>query len=171
MSSVLGSEKYTGGTIRGHDVKTKRTDILKKEARAFACSVVKLSRKLRNEKESILAAQFLRSGTSIGANLAEGRNSQTRGDRLAKHFIALKEAGETLYWRELFSDLKIISPKSEFSSMLDDCEAIMSLLKEVISCDRAAKKREERRMETMKRLRRDSAQQEDGSYLDSRYLK
>jgi len=83
---------YLVGGVRlfmthGHNEKVKMTlALLKKEARAFACSVVKLSRKLRNEKESILAAQFLRSGTSIGANLAEGRNSQTRGDRLAKHF-------------------------------------------------------------------------------------
>ena len=106
-------------------MRSLRAETLKTKARAFAFAVVKLARKLRKSKEAILAAQFLRSGTSIGANLAEGRYTLTRGDRLAKHAIALKEAGETLYWLELFLDLRVITPKSEFTSMHSDCQTII----------------------------------------------
>ena len=46
-------------------------------------------------KEYTLANQLLRSGTSIGANVAEAQNAQSRADFLAKLNIALKEATET----------------------------------------------------------------------------
>jgi four helix bundle protein len=49
-----------------------------------------------------LARQFLRAGTSIGANLEEAKGAQTRRDLAAKFSIALKEARETAYWLRLF---------------------------------------------------------------------
>jgi len=50
-----------------------------------------------------LAWQLVDSGTSIGANLEEGVGGQTKPDFVAKHFIALKEARETLFWLRLIS--------------------------------------------------------------------
>lgn len=131
-----------------------KIDELKNRARAFAPAVVKLARALRKNKEAVLAAQFLRSGTSIGANLAEGRYTPTRADRLAKHAIALKEAGETLYWIELFEDIGEISPTGEFASLRADCLALIALLKEVIKYDRRTKEREAREAEALKPSRR-----------------
>lgn len=132
----------------------KRADELKTRARAFALAVVRLAREIRRGKESILAAQFLRSGTSIGANLAEGRYTLTRGDRLAKHAIALKEAGETLYWIELFQDMGVISADGRFASLHGDCLDIIDILKSVIRYDRSSKRREEREAEAQKTPRR-----------------
>ena len=106
----------------------KRTEVLKAKARVFALHIVKLSRYLR-KKESVLAAQFLRSGTSIGANLAEGRYTFTRGNYISKHSIALAEAGETLYWIELFIDAGFIKPRSEFATMHTECSEIIATSK------------------------------------------
>lgn len=101
--------------------RARRTEVLKAKARVFALHVVKLSRYLRKKKEAILAAQFLRSGTSIGANLAEGRYTFTRGNYISKHSIALAEAGETLYWIELFMDAGYIKPRGEFANIHTEC--------------------------------------------------
>ena len=64
----------------------------------FAVRIVKLCRYLRDEKkEFILSKQLLRAGTSIGANIAESQQAQSRPDFISKLCIALKEASETNY--------------------------------------------------------------------------
>lgn len=45
-----------------------------------------------------MSKQVLRSGTSIGANIAESRYAQSTPDYVSKLSIALKEANETLFW-------------------------------------------------------------------------
>ncbi len=50
-----------------------------------------------------LAVQLVDSGTSIGANLAESVDSQSKKDLISKHYIALKEARETIYWLRLIA--------------------------------------------------------------------
>lgn len=50
-----------------------------------------------------LSNQLLRSETSIGANVSEGKGAQSEADFLSKYSIAGKEAHETLYWLELIS--------------------------------------------------------------------
>ena len=64
----------------------------------FAVRIVKLCKYLRgSKKEYVLSKQILRSGTSIGANIAEAQQAQSRADFISKLSIALKEAGETNY--------------------------------------------------------------------------
>jgi len=68
----------------------------------FAVRIVKLCRYLQTEKkEYILTKQLLRSGTSIGANVSESQQAQSRPDFVNKLNIALKEASETEYWLRL----------------------------------------------------------------------
>ncbi len=55
-------------------------------------------------KGNILSKQLLRSGTSIGANIAERQYSQTRLDFASKLSIAQKEAGENEFWIRLLGD-------------------------------------------------------------------
>ena len=69
------------------------------KAKAFALRIVRLYKYLCDRKESVIAKQMLRAGTSIGANVAESRYAQR--DFAAKLQIALKEAAETQYWLEL----------------------------------------------------------------------
>jgi four helix bundle protein len=56
--------------------------------------IVRLYKYLRERKESVIAKQMLRSGTSIGANIAESRYAQSKADFIAKLQIALKKAAE-----------------------------------------------------------------------------
>ena len=71
----------------------------------FAIRIVKLYRLLTEEKkEFILSKQLLRSGTSIGANVAEAQKGQSKPDFNAKMNIALKEANETDYWLRLLHE-------------------------------------------------------------------
>jgi len=108
------------------------SDLLKEKARMFSVQVVELSREVRKHREAVLSAQVLRSGTSIGANIAEAAYAQTRGDALSKHSIAQKEAAETLYWIELFMDTGIIEAGGRFEPMRRDCIEIIGILDRVI---------------------------------------
>ena len=76
--------------------------ILFAKSKQFASLVVKGVRWLHeNKKEFVLSKQFLRSGTSIGANLAEAQYAASDGDFVNKLRISLKECAETLYWIDL----------------------------------------------------------------------
>lgn len=94
----------------------------------FAVRVVKLCKMLRNERaEHTLSKQLLRSGTSIGANIAEAQNAQSRADFQSKLNIALKETTETYYWLRLLHATDYLT-KEEFQSMESDCTAIERIL-------------------------------------------
>ena len=68
----------------------------------FAVRITKLYKYLTHQKnEYIISKQLMRSGTSIGANVAEGEKAQTRADFNAKMNVALKEANESYYWLKL----------------------------------------------------------------------
>ena len=95
---------------------------------AFARRMVLLYRYLCTEhKEFVLSKQILRSGTSIGANIAEARYGISRNDFLAKIYIALKECAETLYWLELLHSCDFLSAQ-EYRSLRADCEALRNIL-------------------------------------------
>ena len=93
----------------------------------FAVKIVNLARTVRDRKEYELARQILRSGTSIGANIAESQRTQSRKDFLAKMHIAAKEANETEYWLKLLHITGIITDR-EFYSCYDDIKEIIRIL-------------------------------------------
>ena len=94
----------------------------------FAIRVVKLSRYLRTKKkEYVLSKQILKSGTSIGANIAEAQRGQTKADFVAKMSISLKEANETMYWLMLLYRTDILTT-TEYESLYKDLDEILSLL-------------------------------------------
>ena len=94
----------------------------------FAVRIVKLCRFLRSErKEYTLSSQLMRSGTSIGANIAEAQNAQSRADFLSKISIALKETTETKYWLRLLEATDFLE-KEEFHSVMEDCSEIERIL-------------------------------------------
>ena len=98
----------------------------------FAVRIVKLCRHIRDaKKEYTLTKQLLRSGTSIGANVAEAQQAQSRPDFIAKLSIALKEAVETDYWLRLMHATEYLTEK-EFASMVADCKGLEKLLTAII---------------------------------------
>ena len=94
----------------------------------FAVRIVRLCKVLRFErKEYTLSNQLLRSGTSIGANIAEAQNAQSRADFLSKLNIALKEATETKYWLRLLEAADYLK-KDEYLSFMKDCVELERIL-------------------------------------------
>lgn len=74
-----------------------------------------------------MSKQLLRSGTSIGANVKEAINAQSKKDFISKYSIALKEASEAEYWIEILTAGKYIEgPHTK--SLMSDINEIISLL-------------------------------------------
>ena len=102
----------------------------------FAIRIVRLHRYLRvSKKEFVLSKQLLRSGTSIGANIAEAQQAQSRADFVAKMNIALKETAETDYWMRLLHATEYLS-EQEFQSLIGDCREIGKMLTTIIKSAR-----------------------------------
>ena len=83
----------------------------------FALRIIEMYRYLRKEKhEYVMSLQIYRSGTSIGANISESKNAQSKADFVSKLSIALKEAGETEFWLKLLYKSQTIS-EIEYNSI------------------------------------------------------
>ena len=95
------------------------------KSKAFALRIIKVCNEVKREKkESILANQLVRSGTSIGSNIREAFYAHGRADFIAKLQIALKECSESEYWLELL----IESGYYENRDILDKCIEVKKLL-------------------------------------------
>ena len=98
----------------------------------FAVRIVNLCRYLQNDKkEYVVYKQLFRCGTSIGANVAESQQAQSRSDFISKMNIALKEAYETNYWLRLLYETQYLSEEA-FQSILMDCREIERLLISIV---------------------------------------
>lgn len=101
-------------------------------SKSFALRIVRLYKYLTdNKKEYVISKQLLRAGTSIGANVHEAKNAQTRPDFATKMNIALKEATESQYWLELLHDADYIDDK-EFISISEDCDHVTAVLVKIV---------------------------------------
>ncbi|MEI8273013.1 MAG: four helix bundle protein [Paludibacter sp.] len=105
----------------------------------FAIRVVRANQFLQNEKkEFVLSKQFLRSGTSIGANLAEANGAISDNDFSAKISIAYKECLETKYWLALLKDTNYID-ENMFISLFNDSDEISKMLFSILKSTRIKK--------------------------------
>ncbi|ANQ48449.1 four helix bundle protein [Flammeovirga sp. MY04] len=94
----------------------------------FASRIIKLCQFLQNDKkEFVLSKQILRSGTSIGANIAESKYAESRSDFKHKLMIALKEANETLYWL-LLLEKGLYIDKNQYTSLNKDATELKRIL-------------------------------------------
>jgi four helix bundle protein len=113
--------------------------ILKTKSYNFALRTIKLYKYLVDEKkEYVLSKQILRSGTSVGANIEEANQAQSKADFVHKLSIAHKEAFETNYWLRLLRDSEILETKIA-ESLLEDCEEIQRMLTSSIKTSKSAK--------------------------------
>ena len=95
------------------------------KSKEFALNVIKACKELRLVKcESALINQFLRSGTSIGANIREAFYAHGKADFVAKLQIALKECSESEYWIELLLESGYYSDKE----LLNKCIELKRIL-------------------------------------------
>ena len=95
-----------------------KESVLKEKSYQFALRVIKLYKYIVAEKkEYVLSKQILRSGTSIGANIEEANQAQSKADFVHKLSISQKEAFETDYWLRLLRDSEYLT-ETQANSLL-----------------------------------------------------
>lgn len=105
---------------------------LKEKSFAFAVRCINLYKHLVDaKKEFVMSKQLLRSGTSIGANIREAQNAQSKADFIHKLSISQKECDETIYWLELLAETNFIS-KEEFNSINNEAMELLKMLRSAI---------------------------------------
>ena len=109
---------------------------IKNKSKKFAVRIVRLYQYLESErKEYVLSKQILRSGTSIGANVHEALQGQSKADFTAKMSIALKEAAETEYWLELLFETGYLG-EDEYKGIRSDCVEVAKMLISIVKTSR-----------------------------------
>ena len=110
----------------------RKENIIEIKSDLYSDRIVKMYQVLTSQRnEHILSKQILRSGTSIGANVAESQSAQSDADFVSKMSIALKEANESLYWLKKLHKGNIIT-ENEFMSMQADNTELIKLLTSII---------------------------------------
>jgi len=119
-----------------------KKSIAYEKAFEFAVEIIKLYKYLLMEKEYVLSKQILRSGTSIGANIKEALQGQTKKDFIYKINISLKEASETEYWLELLRASNYIDQKTH-ELLLGSCQELIKILTAIIKSSKLSENRGE----------------------------
>ena len=110
----------------------KKENIVREKSFRFAIRAIRLYQYLtETKKEYVLSKQMLRSGTSVGANVREADNAESKADFIHKMGIAQKEADETMYWLELLKETEYLAA-NEFTSIHKDAEELLKLIRSII---------------------------------------
>ena len=80
----------------------------------------------KTKKDTTIAKQLLRSGTSVGANLNEAIYGNSKADFISKLHISLKETSESIYWLTLLKRTKLM--EYDFDQLLSLAEEIKRML-------------------------------------------
>ncbi|RZJ81156.1 MAG: four helix bundle protein [Flavobacterium sp.] len=96
----------------------------------FALLVVKYAELLEERRKFVIANQLLKSGTSIGANIWEAQNSESKADFIHKMKISAKECEETKYWLLLCKHAENY-PRNE--DLLEKIEIVQKILNKIIA--------------------------------------
>ena len=98
----------------------------------FAVKIVNIYKFLSaGKREFVISKQLLRSGTSIGANIAEALQAQSKRDYLHKMNISLKEANESLYWIRLLHATEFIDEEQK-EDIFNDCTNLVKILASIV---------------------------------------
>ena len=118
----------------------RNENVILEKSKSFAIRVVRLYKYLSDEKkENVLSKQLLRSGTSVGANIREAIQGQSKKDFVSKMSVSLKEATETEYWLELLYETEYLS-EEEYASISEDCKEVVKLLTAIVKSSRESLK-------------------------------
>ena len=96
---------------------------IKERAYEFAIDIIKFVRKLPKDTAGfVVGRQLLKSGTSIGANVREAQNAESKADFIHKMKVAAKEAEETEYWLLL----------CQLSNSYPDCQDLQNKIADIL---------------------------------------
>lgn len=100
----------------------------------YAVRAVNLYRYLQDRKDGagwIIGKQYLRSATSIGANLQEAKSAESRSDFVHKYGVAQKEARESLCWLQLMTEAGVVS-RARLAPLIGETEELISIITAII---------------------------------------
>lgn len=110
----------------------KISDDIQKRTFNFAVDIFHLyTQIIQDHREFILSKQMLRAGTSIGANVREAQNAESKLDFIHKLSIAQKETDETIYWLELICSVMNIETQVSQKHILEAKE-ILKIIRSII---------------------------------------
>jgi four helix bundle protein len=101
---------------------------------AFSIHIIKYVDILESDKKYVIARQLLKSGTSIGANVREAQNAESKADFIHKMKIAAKETDETEYWLQLCNALE---GYPHCDNLLDECKLLIKILPKIIASSKS----------------------------------
>ena len=115
-------------------MRNDRENIIVEKSFRFALKIVLYCESLEENKKFVISRQLLRSGTSIGANVREAQNAESKADFIHKVKIAAKEADETEYWILICRH----SPSYPFdANLLTDIQELIKILSKIISSSKS----------------------------------
>lgn len=100
----------------------------------FAKKIVIYTEELESKRKFVVANQLLKSGTSIGANIKEAQNAESKADFIHKFKIAMKGADETEFWLFLCNELENYPNPEE---LLIDLFEILKVTNKIISTSKS----------------------------------
>lgn len=109
-------------------------NIILKKTIEFSLRIIEYVELLESQKKYVIAKQLLRSVTSIGANVHEAQNAESKPDFIHKFKIAAKEVEETKYWLVLCSESKSYPDCKE---LVDKLHEIDKIITKIISTSKA----------------------------------
>lgn len=107
-----------------------KENIIVKRSFEFALKIIVFAEQLEDLRKFVIARQILKSGTSIGANIREAQNAESKADFIHKLKISAKEADELEYWL-LLCEASENYPNTE--SLLIDLKEIIKILSKIIA--------------------------------------
>lgn len=115
-------------------MRNDKENVIVEKSFQFALKVVLYCELLEDNKKFVLARQLLRSGTSIGANVREAQNAESKADFIHKIKVAAKEADETEYWLLICKH----TPTYPFDDkLLTDVLELIKILSKILSSSKS----------------------------------
>ena len=116
-----------------------KENLIEVKSYEFAKAIVYTYKRLSADKrEFVLSKQLLHSGTSIGANVTEAEQAQSRADFISKMSIAQKEANETCYWLRLLHETEYLDDMT-FHRLFQQADELLRLLTAICKTAKSSK--------------------------------
>src|SRR5690606_31820785 len=107
----------------------EKENIIVKLTFQFALDIIKYCDGLQENKKFVIANQLLKSGTSIGANIREAQNAESKADYIHKFKISAKEIEETTYWLQL---CKFSNNYPDVDNLIEQLSTISKIVNKII---------------------------------------
>lgn len=102
-----------------------RSNVVVEKSIQFSLLIIEFTELLESQRKFVIAKQLLKSGTSIGANIHEAQNAESRADFIHKMKIAVKELEETKYWLTLCEKSKSYPSSLTLNKQVQELGLIM----------------------------------------------